>query len=230
MKRTLIAVSFALATLASTAASGQTQAVAPVQPLLTPVDTQAPVANAPIAPLDHLNITVFREPDLSEADVMVDESGHLALPLVGAVMAAGKTTTALSTEIAGKLKEYLTNPEVDVTLKQAATRQVTVTGSVVQPGVYPIDGRLTLLQAVALAKGPSQVASMNEAFIIRTHDGQRTAARFDLDAISKGKVNDPEVVPGDTVALGSSGLKTAWRDVLETVRSFNIFRVMPYIP
>jgi polysaccharide export outer membrane protein len=177
--------------------------------------------------LDHLQITVFREPDLSVEDAMVDESGHLDLPLIGSIVAAGKSTDSLSSEIAGKLKEYLKAPEVAVTLKQAASRKVTVTGSVVQPGVYPIDTRLTLLQAVALARGPSQVAAMDQAFIFRTRNGQRTVARFNLDAIAKGKASDPEVISGDTIALGSSGFKTAWRDILETVRSFNIFRVMP---
>lgn len=228
MRRTLLAITFALSALGPTCALGQ--APAPVQSTMAGVDTKAPLPNAPIIPLDHLAITVFREPDLSVSDVMVDETGHVALPLVGSFMAAGKTANALSGEIAGKLKEYLTQPEVAVALKQAATREVTVTGSVVQPGVYPIDGRVTLLQAVALARGPSPVASMDQAFIFRTNNGQRTAARFNLDAITKGKESDPEVVSGDTVAIGSSGFKTAWRDVLETVRSFNIFRVVPAIP
>jgi polysaccharide biosynthesis/export protein len=199
----------------------------PVQPMDLAVDTTAPRSDAAIAPLDHLDVTVFREPDLSAADVTVDESGHVALPLVGGIVAAGKSTDALSAEIAGKLREYVRNPQVAVTMKQAASRRVTVTGSVVQPGVYPIDGRLTLLQAVALAKGPSEVASMKQAFIFRTRNGQRAAARFDLDAIAKGKANDPEVISGDTVTLGSSGIKTAWRDILHAVSSFSIWRILP---
>lgn len=223
--RTLIAITALLAALGSTPSSSGTPA--PVQPLMLGVDTEAPRADAAITPLDHLEITVFREPDLSVQDVMVDESGHLALPLVGAFMAAGKSTATLSAEISGKLKNYLTQPEVAVTLKQAASRRVTVTGSVIQPGVYPIEGRLTLLQAVALARGPSQVASTDQTFIFRTRDGQRSAARFNLDAIAKGKTTDPEVISGDTVSIGSSGFKTAWRDVLDTVRSFNVFRVLP---
>ena len=225
MRRMPIGIIAALIGLGLAASSSE--AASPTQPVMTGVDTQTPRADAPIVPLDHLSITVFREPDLSVEDVMVDETGHVDLPLVGAFMAAGKTANALSTDIASKLRQYLTQPEVAVALKQAAIRQVTVTGSVIQPGVYPIDGRVTLLQAVALARGPSQVASMNQAFIFRTSNGQRTAARFDLEAIAKGKQTDPEVVPGDTVTLGSSGFKTAWRDVLDTVRSFSIWRVLP---
>jgi polysaccharide export outer membrane protein len=200
---------------------------ASVQPLMTAVDTEAARPDASITPLDHLEVTVFREPDLSVEDVLVDESGHIALPLVGGIVASGKSTDELSTEIAAKLREYVKQPEVAVTLKQAASRRVTVTGSVIQPGVYPIEGRLTLLQAVALARGPSQVAAMDDAFIFRSSNGQRQVARFNLDAIAKGKAPDPEVISGDTVSLGSSGFKTAWRDVMDTVRSFNIFRVLP---
>ena len=104
---------------------------------------------------------------------------------------------------------------------------MTVASSVTQPGVYPMEGRTTLLQAVALAQGPSQVASMDQTLIFRTVNGQRTAARFDLDKIARGKDADPEVLPGDTIAIGSSKFKTAWRDIMLTMRSFNVFALVP---
>lgn len=180
-----------------------------------------------IGPSDRLQVTVFREPELSVEDVPVDESGRVILPLVGSVSAAGKTTEALSTEIQTRLKVYLRNPKVTVAVKQVAGKRITVAGAVNQPGVFPIEGRVTLLQAVALARGPSQVAALNEALIFRQRNGQRTAARFDLKAISKGKADDPEVLPGDTVTMGSSGFKSAWRDIVTTLRSVNVFSVIP---
>ena len=191
------------------------------------IDLQAPRAGATITPLDRLQVTVFREPELSVEDVLVDESGRVLLPLVGALTAAGKSTEALATEITGKLRQYIRQPQVAVSVKQAASRRVTVAGSVVQPGVYPMEGRTTLLQAVALAQGPSQVASLDHTLIFRTINGERTAARFDLDAIARGKDADPEVLPGDTIAIGSSKFKTAWRDLVVTMRSFNIFALVP---
>lgn len=209
------------------AAAATDSRVQPARPLDLAVDTSAPRPDASITPLDRLAVTVFREPDLSVEDVAVDEGGKIILPLVGPVSAAGKSTELLSAEISNKLRQYLKSPQVAVTVKQAASRRVTVTGSVVQPGVYPLEGRLTLLQAVALAQGPSQVASLDQALIFRTRDGQRSAARFDLGAIAKGKANDPEVISGDTVAIGSSGFKTAWRDIILSLRSFNIFSVIP---
>jgi len=223
MRLTLYAVTVGLLGATPGVASAQDA----LQPIVTPVDTQAPRPETSITPLDHLDVTVFREPELSVQDVTVDESGRLALPLVGGFLAAGKSTEVLSAEIATKLRAYLKSPQVAVTLKQAASRRVTVTGSVMQPGVYPLEGRLTLLQAVALARGPSQVASLDQAFIFRSRNGQRTAARFNLGAIAKNKADDPEVISGDTIALGSSGFKTAWRDVVSSVRAFNIFSVLP---
>lgn len=193
----------------------------------TAVDVQAPTTKAPITPLDHLAVAVFREPDLSVEDVTVDESGRLAVPLIGTLVAAGKTPETLQAEIATRLRQYVRDPQVAVTIKQAASRRLTVTGSVIQPGVYPLEGRMTLLQAVALAKGPSPVASMDQAFIFRVKDGQRSAARFNLDAIAKGKADDPEVISGDTVSLGASGFKTAWRDIIGSIRAFNIFSIIP---
>lgn len=201
--------------------TGQTRIVAPG------LDTQAPRAGATITPLDRLQVTVFREPELSVEDVQVDEGGRVLLPLVGPLTAAGKSTEVFAAEVTAKLREYIREPQVAVSVKQAAVRRVTVAGSVVQPGVYPLEGRTTLLQAVALAQGPSQVASLDQTLIFRTVNGQRTAARFDLDKIAKGKDADPEVLPGDTIAIGSSKFKTAWRDIVLTMRSFNIFALVP---
>lgn len=201
--------------------------VQPQQPLDLSINATVPRPEASITPLDRLGITVFREPDLSVEEVAVDESGRIVLPLVGGVSAAGKSTERLSLEIGDKLRRYLRDPQVAVTVKQAASRRVTVTGSVVQPGVYPLEGRLTLLQAVALARGPSQVASLDDTLIFRMRDGQRHAARFDLGAIAKGKAEDPEVISGDTVAIGASGFKTAWRDIVLSLRSFNVFSIIP---
>jgi polysaccharide export outer membrane protein len=207
--------------------AGMAQSAAPIEPISVPVDLNAPRPDASITPLDRLTISVFREPDLSADDVPVDESGRIALPLIGSMIAAGKSTDVLAAEISAKLKEYVRQPEVAVLVKQAASRRVTVTGSVMQPGVYPIEGRLTLLQAVALARGPSQVAALDQALIFRQRNGQRVAARYNLDTIAKGKAPDPEVISGDTVAVGSSKMKTAWRDIITSLHSFNIFNVIP---
>lgn len=217
----LLAFAVAPATVAQVGASAGVPTSVPA------VDSTAPRATAPIGPLDRLEVMVFREPELSVADVPVDESGRIMLPLAGEFSAAGKSTQTLATEISQRLRQYLQSPEVAVRVKQAASKRITVAGSVMEPGVFPVEGRVTLLQAVALARGPSQVADLDTTLIFRTLNGQKTVAKFDIGAIAKGKAEDPEVLPGDTIAVGSSGLKTAWRDILLTLRSFNVFAMVP---
>jgi polysaccharide export outer membrane protein len=227
MRNLSLALVAGAALVAPAAAPAQLDSAVQPLDLRQPLDLSAPRADAAITPLDRLSVTVFREPELSVEDAPVDEGGRIGLPLIGTVNAAGKSTDVLANEIKAKLAHYVRRPEVSVQVKQAASRRITVTGSVMQPGVYPLEGRLSLLQAVALARGPSQVAAMDQALIFRVRNGQRSAARFDLNQISKGKAVDPEVISGDTIALGSSKAKTAWRDIVLSLRSFNIFSIIP---
>jgi polysaccharide export outer membrane protein len=223
MRCAVCAILLTFAAVPAAAAQGNASARAP-----TPaVDPYAPRATAPIGPLDRLEVIVFREPELSVADAPVDESGRIMLPLSGEFSAAGKSAQTLSTEITQRLRQYLRNPEVAVRVKQAAAKKITVAGSVNLPGVYPVEGRVTLLQAVALARGPSQVADLDTTLIFRTQNGQKSVAKFDIGKIAKGKAPDPEVLPGDTIAVGASGFKTAWRDITMGLRSFNVFSLIP---
>ena len=189
--------------------------------------TVTSTARTTITRADRINVTVFREPDLSVTDVLVDDSGTVALPLIGSVNAGGRSIEAVAADIENKLRPYLRNPQVAVVVKQSATKHITVAGSVMEPGRFEVEGPITLLQAIALARGPSQVASLDQALIFRSQGAQKTAARFDLRQIERGKAEDPQVLPGDTVAIGSSKFKTAWRDTILTLRSFNIFRLVP---
>jgi len=168
-----------------------------------------------IQPPDKITVLVFREPDLSLADVEVDSAGKITLPLVGPILAAGKTTEELAGEISSQLgARYLAHPQVSVFVSSASSQRVVVEGSVVQPGIYDVRGRTTLLGALALAKGPSRVAALREVAVFRFVDGQRMAAKFDVPAIRRGEAPDPEILGNDTVVVGFSGLKATWRDIL----------------
>jgi len=210
--------------LASPAVAQQFSVVPASASVPAPARSQAVTT---ISTADRINVTVFREPDLSVQDVLVDDSGMVALPLIGSVNAGGRSSDAVAADIENKLRPYLRNPQVAVVVKQAANKYISVAGSVMEPGRFQVEGPITLLQAIALARGPSQVASLDQALIMRTNGTQKTAARFDLRQIERGQAEDPEVLPGDTVAIGSSKFKTAWRDTILTLRSFNIFRLVP---
>jgi len=169
-----------------------------------------------IGPLDKLNITVFQVKELTVENLQVDASGQILLPLIGSVMAKGKTTTALSSEIAGKLKEhYLQAPQVSVVVADTASQKVTVEGAVNDAGVFELKGRTSLLEAVARAKGVSKAANSHRVSIIRNVDGVPHAATFDLAAIGAGKAGNPEVVANDVVIVDTSKSKSVWHGVVE---------------
>lgn len=189
---------------------------------------QAVTQDYRIGPLDKLNITVFQVKDLTLEDVQVDGSGRIFLPLIGSVVATGKTTQELSTEIADRLRgQYLQAPQVAVWVAEAISQKVTVDGSVVQPGVYTMSGPTTLLQAVAMARGPDlKYANLSRVAIFRTINGQRNAAVFDLKAIRAGKAPDPVILGNDVVVVEGSTAKGMFREILAALPGLAIFR--PY--
>jgi polysaccharide export outer membrane protein len=174
---------------------------------------------------DKVNITVFQEPELSLQDVQVDAAGEILLPLIGSVRAQGRTTRELSTEIADKLdRRYLVDPQVSVIVSSSVSQKVTVEGSVTEPGVYEVRGETTLLEALAMAKGPSRVAALDQVAVFRTIGGQRMGALFDIRAIRRGEAADPEIRGNDTIVVGLSNVKAVWRDALAAVPALAIFR------
>jgi polysaccharide export outer membrane protein len=180
-----------------------------------------------IGPLDALDVTVFQEPELSAKAVKVDAFGNVELPLVGMVAAGGKTANQLSREITARLSQkYLRDPQVSVVVSAPVAQKVVVQGEVVQPGVYQIEGPTTLLAALALAKGETRVASLNEVVVFRTVNGQRMGAVFDINSIRSGTSKDPEIVSNDLVVVGYSRAKSIWRDILSAAPLLNVFR--PY--
>lgn len=181
-----------------------------------------------IGPLDTIAISVFQEPDLStpsSAPLQVNASGNITMPLIGTVVASGKTTAELGSLIASRLSEkYLENPQVTVSVATSVSQKVTVQGEVNQAGIYPISGRTTLLDAVALARGESKVAALSQVLVYRNVGGQRMGALFDVVAIRRGEVPDPELLGGDVVVVGNSQAKSVWRDILSTSPLLGIFR------
>lgn len=176
-----------------------------------------------IGPADELKVVVLYEPELSLDPRTVDTNGEISVPLIGKVQAAGKTADDLSTEIQQRLTRFMRDPHVVVTVTQFARQNVTVEGSVTDPGVYPIPGTSSLLQSLALAKGPDQRAKLDEVMVFRQIDGQRMGAVFDLRRIRYGYDPDPVILGGDVVVVGFSELKGAYRDFLTAAPLSGIF-------
>ncbi len=190
-----------------------------------PADPAAPLAPYRIGPFDTLDIRVFQEPDLSVQAARVDAGGALSLPLIGSVEAYGRTTDELSREIARRLRErYLEDPQVSVLVANAVSQRVTVDGSVNQAGVFPIQSRATLLEALALAGGTSRTAALDQVIVFRMIDGRQNAAVFNVDEIRRGIQPNPVIYGNDTITVGFSNIKSAWRDIISAAPFVTVFR------
>lgn len=177
-----------------------------------------------IAPMDTLTIKVFKADDLS-GDYSVDLAGHISIPLVGQIEAANLTTDQLDVKLTELLgQKYYEHPDVTVAIKESSAHVVTVDGAVNQAGQYPIAGPMTLIQAVALARGTSDDANSRRVAVFRTIDGKRQAAAFDLTAIRRGEANDPKIYPGDIVVVDGSKIKEAEKQIFQSFPLLSIFR------
>lgn len=167
-----------------------------------------------IGPLDTIQIDVFNVPDLSR-EVQVDAGGQIALPLIGTIDARGRTAHELAQKIEGSLRgRYVRNPDVTVNIKSSVSQVVTIDGQVVEPGLYPVTNQLTLLRAIASAKGLSEFAKQDDVVILRTVDGHKMAGLYNIDAIRRGAYADPAIYANDVVVVGDSPTRRRFRDLV----------------
>lgn len=184
----------------------------------------APVSEYLMGVGDKLNVRVFQVADLSFENLVIDTSGNVQLPLIGSVRGAGRTASEMASDIAGRLAtRYLRDPQVTVTVTEAASQKITVDGAVTKPGVYEMRGSTTLLQAVAMAEGPTRVADLTKVAVFRTIDGRRAVALFDLEAIRQGRADDPQVLGDDIVVVDTSRVNSVMREVLAALPGLAVF-------
>lgn len=178
-----------------------------------------------IRPSDVISLTVYREPELSLEKATVDPDGNIQVPLLGTVDAAGLTAAEFARDLERRFAaRFLVDPSVSVAILETSQRQVTVSGAVTQPGMYEMEGRLSLLDAVALARGPTNVAKYDQVVVFRRYNGERVGGLFDLGAITAGSAPDIELLPGDQVIVGTDGLKVVYQDMLKAAPLFSIFQ------
>lgn len=190
----------------------------PDSPELVPLE-----AGYKIAPMDTLTVKVFKMPDLS-GDYEVDLAGNISMPLIGELRAYDLTTAQLDNSLTGKLGEkYLENPDVSVGIKSSTRRSVTVDGAVIKAGSYPVNGPMTLMQAVAAAGGAREDANIRRVAVFRTISGQRQAAAFDLQNIRRGEAKDPPIYAGDIVVIDGSAIKAAQKQFFQSFPLLSIF-------
>ena len=106
-----------------------------------------------LGPADQVTVQALHVEDITNKPLRVDSSGYITLPLAGRVKAAGLTVEELQTEIAARLRPFIREPEVTVTVEESRSQPVSVVGAVNSPGVYQLQGRKTLIELLSMAGG-----------------------------------------------------------------------------
>jgi polysaccharide export outer membrane protein len=119
-----------------------------------------------LGPEDVIEVFVWKQPDLTTT-VVIRPDGRISLPLTNELEASGKTAVQLQKEITEKLREYITQPMVNVIVKQVNSLKISVLGEVRKPDVYRIKNRVTVLDAIAMAGGFTDLARPNKVIVIR---------------------------------------------------------------
>lgn len=181
----------------------------------------------PVGPLDLVKVNVFRVPELS-GDYQVDAKGMLDLPLIGAVNARELNPAQLAKELERRYgQRYLNDPQIAVRVMNSVSNNVTVEGGVNAPGIYPLTTKISLVDAIALARGVAvNDGNPRRVIVFRKSGGKTMAAAFDLISIRRGEMEDPTIYPGDTVVVDTSTLRPVYRDLLQAIPLITVFQYL----
>jgi polysaccharide biosynthesis/export protein len=154
-----------------------------------------------IGAADVLKISVWKNSEL-DVTLPVRPDGNISLPLLGDVRAVGLTPAQLQQALNTAYESYITAPGATVIVAEIHSRKVFVTGEVAQPGVYDLQPRQRLLQAIAMAGGLTPYAK-DRVVVLRQSEGkeQRIAVRISRIVSGKELANDLLLQPGDTLVV-----------------------------
>ena len=193
--KNLILIAFVVSACLGIANTAQSDAAA--QYLASNASTQYQ-----IGPGDILRISVWREEGMDQ-EILVKPDGGITFPLAGDIQASGLTTGQLTAALGSKLKRYIPNPVVTVSVLQTVSNKIYVIGKVNRPGEYKATNYMDVLQALSLAGGLTPYAESDEIKIIRQHNGKKEVYEFDYDEVISGEKLEMNIKleAGDTVAV-----------------------------
>ena len=147
---------------------------------------------------DVVDVSVFGFPQL-DGPQTVRPDGKITLKLVGDVQAEGRTIQEITDDVTEKLKPFIPAPHVTIAMKQINSMKVYVVGRVGAPGVFNIGSPVTLLQALAMAKGFTPWAHKSHLTLVRGVTGKRVSVNY--DHVVSGKQENYTLYPGDTIVV-----------------------------
>jgi polysaccharide export outer membrane protein len=151
---------------------------------------------------DVLRVFVWRNEQLQD-QVVVRPDGKISLPLLQDLQAEGLTVLELQKEITLRFGEHLTNPRVTVIVNQINSYKVSVLGKVASPGVYPINGDTTFIEAISMAGGFTEWANRRKITVITHQEGKKAKITINYKKIASGKDPSQNIIlkRGDTIIV-----------------------------
>ena len=153
-----------------------------------------------IGPEDVLDIFVWKEESLTKT-VPVRIDGKISLPLLDDIQASGLTPLQLKEELTKKLSGFVDNPTVTVTVKEANSYRVFISGEVKQPGIVRIRHEVTLVNLIIMVGGFTEWANKRKILIITKENGKEKRITANYNKIIDGDTPDIVIKPGDTVII-----------------------------
>ncbi len=152
---------------------------------------------------DTLAIAVWKEPDLTSNAVLVRPDGTFSFPLVGQVDAHGKGVAELEKLVTERLRKYISDPVVTVSVQEIKGNKVYVIGQVTKPGEFIVNPSVNVMQALSMAGGTTAFASLNNIIILRRTAAGQVALPFHYNDIVHGKdlQLNVELEAGDVVVV-----------------------------
>ena len=151
---------------------------------------------------DVLRVNVWKEPEVSQT-VVVRTDGNISLPFINDVKVSGMTPLQIQNTVAEKLKGFLNNPQVTVTVTEIRSKRAFITGEVIRPGGYSLNAQTSVLQLIAQAGGFTPFAKRDSILVLRTENGKPVRYKFKYKQVVQGKNTDQNISlhPGDTVVV-----------------------------
>ena len=155
-----------------------------------------------VKPGDILQISVWKEPDL-QGPVLVRPDGAFSFPLVGEVDARGKSVGELNKIVGERLRKFISDPVVTVTVQEVKGNKVYVVGQVTRPGEFIVNPRVDVMQALSMAGGTTPFAALGDITILRRAGGKQSALPFRYTDVVRGRNLEQNIVleSGDVVVV-----------------------------
>jgi polysaccharide export outer membrane protein len=164
--------------------------VVPAADIKVLASTTPPESEYRMGTEDVIEVFVWKEPELSTT-VTIRPDGRISLPLASELEASGKTAAELQAEITVRLSKYVVQPLVNVMVKQVNSLKISVLGEVRRPDVYRIKNRVTVLDAIAMAGGFTDLARPNKVIVLRNTATGPQRIRVNI----KQLVDDDRIAP-----------------------------------